>query len=133
MAKILVAAASSEPRTIVERMLAGHELAFAETATQAEQLLRGQRFDLILCTIVFDKSRMFELLQLAKSNPQWQPIPFACRRIRAHIYQSPVALQAAALTCRELGAAAFLDMADYSADPDREMRDAIERLLDTAV
>jgi CheY-like chemotaxis protein len=116
---------------MVERILAGHELAHAETVRQAEQLLRGQRFDLILCTIVFDESRMFELLELAKSNPQWQPIPFACARIRLHILQSPAALQAAALTCRELGAAAFLDMADYSADPEREMRDAIERLLDT--
>lgn len=131
MAKILVAA-SREPRAIVERILAGHELACAETVRQAEELLRGQRFDLILCTIVFDESRMFELLELAKSNPQWQPIPFACARIRPHILQSPAALQAAALTCRELGAAAFLDMADYSADPEREMRDAIERLLDTS-
>ena len=63
---------------IVERILAGHELACAETVRQAEELLRGQRFDLILCTIVFDESRMFELLELAKSNPQWQSIPFAC-------------------------------------------------------
>ena len=52
--------------------------------------------------------------------------------MRPHILQSPASLQAAALTCRELGAAAFLDMADYSADPEREMRDAIERLLDTS-
>jgi CheY-like chemotaxis protein len=130
MAKILVAA-SPEPRAIVERILAGHELACAENMAQAEQFLRGQRFDLIVCTIVFDESRMFELLKLAKSNPQWQQIPFACARIRAYILHSPGALQAAALTCRELGAAAFLDMADYSADPEREMRDAIERLLDT--
>jgi CheY-like chemotaxis protein len=131
MAKILVAA-SPEPRAMVERILAGHELACAATVAQAEQLLRGQRFDLILCTIVFDESRMFELLQLAKSNPQWRTIPFACARIRAHVYHSPAALQAAALTCRELGAAAFLDMANYSADPEREMRDAIEHLLDTS-
>jgi hypothetical protein len=39
-------------------------------------------------------------------------------------------VQAAALTCRELGAQAFLDIADYSVDPEREMRDAIERLGD---
>src|SRR4051795_5113166 len=110
MAKILVAA-SREPRAIVGRILAGHELACAETVAQAEELLRGQRFDLILCTIVFDESRMFELLQLAKSNPLWQASPFACARIRPHILQSSAALQAAALTCRELGAAAFLDMA----------------------
>jgi CheY-like chemotaxis protein len=132
MAKILIAA-SPEPSVIVERILAGHELACAQTLAQAEQLLRGQSFDLIICTIVFDESRMFDLLELAKSNPRWQQIPFACARVRAHILRSPpTALRAAALTCRELGAQAFLDIADYSVDPEREMRDAIERLLDTS-
>jgi CheY-like chemotaxis protein len=131
MAKILIAA-SPEPRAIVERILAGHELACAQTLAQAEQLLRGQSFDLIICTIVFDESRMFDLLELAKSNPRWQSIPFACARVRAQILHSPTALRAAALTCRELGAQAFLDIADYSVDPQREMRDAIERLLDTS-
>jgi CheY-like chemotaxis protein len=131
MAKILLAA-SPEPRAIVERILAGHELSCAQTMEQAAQFLREQSFDLILCTIVFDESRMFELLKLAKSNPQWRGIPFACARIRAYIMRSPAALRATAFTCRELGAEAFLDMADYSVDPEREMRGAIERLLDTS-
>jgi CheY-like chemotaxis protein len=129
MAKILVAA-SPEPRAVVERMLVDHELFCAETLAQAEQSLRGQTFDLILCTIDFDESKLFDLLVRVKATPEWQRIPFVCARVRNHILRSPTALKAAAFTCRALGGEAFLDIADYHADPEREMRDAIERLLD---
>ena len=128
MAKVLVAA-SSEPRAVVQRILARHELFCAETMAQAEQLLGERTFDLILCTIVFDESRMFELLKRAKSAPQWQRIPFVCARVRGHILIAPTAVTAAAVTCRALGADAFLDIADYHLDPEREMRAAIERIL----
>ena len=130
MAKILVAA-SPEPRGIIERILAGHELSCAETMAQAEQFLRERTFDLIICTLVFDDSKMFDLLQLAKSMPERQRIPFVAARVRPHIFRSPTAVRDAAFTCGTLGAEAFLDIADYQVDPEREMREAIERLLDT--
>ena len=128
MAKILVAA-SPEPREILERILAGHELSCAETVGQAEQFLRERAFDLILCTIVFDESKLFDLLRFAKSRPEWGRITFVAARVRPNILRSPTALKSAAFTCGELGAAAFLDIADYQMDPEREMRDAIEGLL----
>src|SRR5947199_8957268 len=103
MAKILVAA-SPEPRAVIERILAGHELSCAETMAQAEQLLRERTFDLIICTIVFDESKLFDFLRLAKSRPDWQRVPFVGVRARAHILRSPTALEAAAFTCRALGA-----------------------------
>src|SRR5207302_11513103 len=87
VASILVAA-SPEPRAILERILAGHELACAETMAQGEQLLRERAFDLIICTIVFDESKMFDFLRLAKSTLEWQRIPFICARVRAHILRS---------------------------------------------
>ena len=128
-ANILIAA-SPEPRAILERILAGHELFCAEAMAQAEQFLGERTFDLIICTIVFDESRMFDFLRRAKSKLEWQRIPFVCARVRGHILRSPTALKAAVFTCRELGAAAFLDIADYQVDPEREMRDAVEGLLD---
>ena len=130
MSRILVAA-SAEPRGIAERILAGHELACAETMEQAKQLLRGQGFDLIFCTVVFDESNMFDLLKLAKSTPEWRGIPFVGARVRPQVLRTGAALKAAELTCRELGAAAFLDIASYDVAPEQEMRDAIERLLET--
>jgi CheY-like chemotaxis protein len=131
MARILVAA-SPEPRAVIERILAGHDLSGAETLVQAEQFLRKGSFDLIICTIVFDESRMFDLLRLAKSRPEWQSIPFIAARVRSYIIRSANALQAAALTSRELGAEGFLDIADFHADPEREMREAIEGFLGAA-
>lgn len=130
MAKFLVAA-SPEPRAIVERVLAGHELFCAETMAEAEQLLRVRAFDLIICTIVFDESKMFDFLRLVKSTPEWQATPFVCARVRSYILHSPATLVSAAFTCRELGAAAFLDIAHYQVNPERELRGALEGLLDT--
>jgi CheY-like chemotaxis protein len=128
MATILVAA-SPEPCEIVTRILAGHELFCAQTVVEAEQRLRERTYDLIVCTIAFDESRMFDLLRLAKSKPQWQRIPFVCARVREHILRTATALESAAFTSRELGAEAFLDIAVYQVDPEREMRAAIERLV----
>jgi DNA-binding NtrC family response regulator len=130
MARIMVAA-SAEPRAIVERILEGHQLVFAETMAQAEQLLGESTLDLIICTIAFDDSKMFDLLRLAKSRSEWQQIPFICARVRPHILRSPTALRTAAFTCAALGAAGFLDIADYEANPEQEMRKALERYLDT--
>ena len=130
MARFLVAA-SPEPRAVVERILAGHELSCAETMAQAEQFLSERTLDLIICTIVFDDSKMFDLLRLAKSTPEWQRVPFVAGRVRAHILRSPTAVRTVAFTCRTLGAEAFLDISDYHVDPEGEMREAIERFLDT--
>jgi PleD family two-component response regulator len=130
MAKILVAA-SPEPRAIVERILAGHELFFAETLSQAVKLLGDRTFDLIICTIAFDETKMFELLGFAKSTPDWKLIPFVCARVRDYVVRSQSARAAAAFTSRQLGAAAFLDIANYPADPEQGMRDAIEGILKT--
>lgn len=74
VATILIAA-SLEPRSILERMLAGHDLVYANSMQQAEQNVRERTFDLIICTILFDDSRMFDLLRFAKSLPQCQQTP----------------------------------------------------------
>jgi hypothetical protein len=128
-AKILVAA-SPEPRAVIERVLAGHDLSFAETLVQAVKLLSERPFDLIICTIAFDESKMFELLGLAKSTAAWKSIPFVCSRVRSNVLRSPSARLAAAFTSRHLGAAAFLDIGDYQTDAEQGMREAITVILE---
>src|SRR5436189_3115329 len=98
MARILIAA-SPEPRAILQRILADHELSLAETMGQAEQFLRERPFDLIICTVVFDDSKMFDLVQLAKSRPEWQRIPLIAARVRPNIIRSAEALRGVAFTC----------------------------------
>jgi hypothetical protein len=100
-----------------------------ETLGQAEQSLRERTFDLIICTIVFNESKMFDLLRLAKSRPEWHRIPFVGARVRPNLVLSPDSLRAAAITCEALGAEAFLNITDFQVNPEQEMRDAIERLL----
>src|SRR4051812_30424451 len=128
MAKLLIAA-STEPGEILARILAGHELVRVDTVAKARQLLARDAFALIVCTVLFDESRMFDLLRFAKSNARCQSTPFVCARLRPHVINSAIALEAVAFTCRELGAVAFLDLADFKKSPQRELRQAIERLL----
>jgi response regulator RpfG family c-di-GMP phosphodiesterase len=113
-------------------MLTGHELVLAESLAQAEQVLSDRKPDLICCTVVFDESRMFDLLRVAKAKPEWRSIPFLCTRVRSHVLRSAAARRNVAFTCGALGAEAFLDLADYKTDPEREMRAAIESFLDDA-
>jgi CheY-like chemotaxis protein len=132
IARILIAAAA-EPRAVLERVLPDHDLFFAETLAQALKLLSERSFDLVICTIAFDETRMLELLGFAKANPEWKSTPFICARVRHGIVSSPSARKAVAFTCRQLGAAAFLDVADYPVDAERGMREAIEAILQTSV
>jgi hypothetical protein len=100
---------------------------------QAVKLLSERSFDLIICTIAFDETKMLELLGFAKSNPAWKSIPFICARVRHGLIRSSSARKAVAFTCRQLGAAAFLDIADYPVDPERGMREAIEAVLQASM
>lgn len=76
---------------------------------------------------------MLELLGFAKSNPAWKSIPFICARVRHSVVRSSSARKAVAFTCRQLGAATFLDIADYPVDPERGMREAIGVILEASV
>lgn len=129
MAKILVAA-SPEAQVIVGRILAGHDLIPAETMAQAKQTLQERTFDLIICTIAFDDSKMLDFLQVAKSMPEAKHTPFICAKVRPKVLRSPTALETLAYTCQELGSVKFLNITDYNVDPEREMREAIEQFLD---
>ena len=126
MATILVAA-SADVTGILRRILVDHDLICAQTLLEAERLLGEARVDLIVCTVLFDESRMFDFLRIAKAKREWRDIPFICARLRREVIDTPVALEGVAFSCRTLGAVAFLDVQDYSVE--LEMGAAIERFL----
>jgi hypothetical protein len=128
MARILIAA-SEGPGDMLARILHGHELVRVDTMSLAERLLGEQSFDGIVCTVVFDDSRMLDLLRAVKSSAAWRDIPFVCARLRLSVLASRMALDDVALACRSLGAAAFLNVADYGEDPEPKLRLAIEGLM----
>ena len=107
--------------------LSQHDLHLAETVSQAESLLEIGSFDLILCTVLFDESRMFDLLRLAKANRKWKKIPFVCARVRpTTLAEYAVALEGVEVASKALGAAAFLDILRFQSEA--EMAREIERL-----
>ncbi|HEV2320240.1 MAG TPA: hypothetical protein VGV18_10850 [Verrucomicrobiae bacterium] len=125
----ILAAAAPEARLMVEGMLAGHAITYVSSLAQAQACLRQQSFDLIFCGVLFDESRMLELLRLTKSDPDWERIPFVCARIKGKILSSPKALKTAAFTAQVLGASAFVDARDCESDP-RRLRLVIDEVLE---
>src|SRR5439155_4599184 len=129
MAKILIAA-SQEPQAICKRILREHSLVCTGTLAEAQRELESNGFDLILCTIAFDESRMFDLLRYAKSKRNWKRIPFVCAKVRPKVLDYPSALEGVKIACDALDAAAFLDIDSYSGgNPELGIRKDIERLL----
>ena len=69
--------------------------------------------DLILCSVQFDESRMFELLAAAKSSPRTRSIPFMCFRHLDSVLR-PASFRGLEIACRAYGAE-FIDPAAWRA------------------
>lgn len=129
--KILIAA-SPELRAKVERMISDHHEAYhASTVEEATRLLENTRFDGIVCTILFDDARIFDLLRMVRSNRKWKDIPFVCARVRPGTLDTPSAVEGIKSACELHGATGFVNISDYNDEPEPEqlMADAIERYL----
>lgn len=107
--RVLAACPLSGLRTL-ERVLARHaELVFVSTLAGARDVLVANRdISMLLCSVHFDESRMYDLLDYARGNfPQ---IPFICIRVLDRDV-SRIAADAIALAVETLGAAAYIDFA----------------------
>src|SRR5688572_29313293 len=71
-----VVALDARLRTILK----GDELHFARTREEAAQALEAERFDLGVVCLLFDESRMFELLEHIGSSARLRQLPVACIR-----------------------------------------------------
>ena len=76
-----ILAATAQPGYPVLRMLLEKDadVVFAFTIDDALRKLRGGGFDLIICTIHFDDSRMFDFERLAHAAAP--EVPFVCARL----------------------------------------------------
>jgi response regulator RpfG family c-di-GMP phosphodiesterase len=84
------------------------DLIFCDSLEQAKLLLE-EPVDLIFCTMLFDGSRMFELLRYVKANPATKSIPFVGARVAKGtlpLYEVETAMKATKL----LGAKEFVDL-----------------------
>lgn len=109
--KPLLLAAGTLPAFVVlrEALDGAAQMVCAETLPRAASLLEGGA-DLVVCTLRFDESRMFDFLRLAKATaPQ---VPFVCCRVMDRPFAGGVALDAVALAARSAGADDYVDLVE---------------------
>jgi CheY-like chemotaxis protein len=90
-----------------------------QTADGAFETLEREPFNLIICTVAFDESRMIEFLQAVKRTP-FASIPFiCCRAVPSVLSDSMVEHMRAA--CVQCGADALVDIAKLGDDEARSV------------
>ena len=78
------------------------------TVVEAVELLESDAdIAMIICTVYFDESRMFDLLRIAREK--FAAIPFVCCRL-FESGLSQISAKHLAVAAETLGAAAFIDM-----------------------
>lgn len=106
--KIFVGAKPQSREILGGALACEFDLTHCDNLEQAKLLL-AEPMDLILCTVLFDGSRMFDLLRYAKTNPDTKSIPFvAIRVVQGALPFHEVAAATAAV--KLLGAEEFVDM-----------------------
>lgn len=108
---VLIAAQPSAFRALEPMFQGLLEIYPAHTVRDALKILEDpQRIDLIICTVAFDESRMFDLLQLVKENERTSAIPFIGCRILVSVLTED-SIDRLAQVCKLFGAADFVDVA----------------------
>jgi hypothetical protein len=113
--RILLAVAKGAVARML-RVLEGHEVRVALTLSEAEQLLEECDFDMVIASVHFDESRMFNLIQAVRGHPRCAQVPVVgvlARKSRVRRHVSLPTLEHAALV---LGARRFINVAAVPED-----------------
>lgn len=102
------------------------ELLSAETLPQATRLLAADP-DLIVCTLRFDESRMFELLRLVRTYERNRLTPVVCM-LSGPTALSDVAIEGLDHAVKAMLANAFLNLTKFP--DDREGNARVRRIID---
>jgi DNA-binding NtrC family response regulator len=123
--KILIADTREGDRRI-SQILAGHELVFVRTLSEARRTLQREQFALVLVGVHFDDSRMFDLLRALQGSAP----PVVC--MRSHEFASPaITIEGLEIAAKTLGAILFLDLTWYADDPTGN--GAVRQLLEALI
>jgi CheY-like chemotaxis protein len=130
VARILIAATPDSVANLERILGPRHEFIVVSTMSEAMVQLRKQTFDLIMISVHFDESRMFELLPLVHKIPVNADTPVICFATRDTPLNRTMN-QSIDIVSQILGAQIYLDQHDFSVskEPDAEMRRIIERCL----
>jgi hypothetical protein len=109
------------------RVLAGHDLHFAETTDDVMSLLSNDKYGMVIISVHFDESQMFTLLGDIRAHSKYRKVPIVCvlgERGRL----SDVAVEGLDHAVKAMTANGFLDLQRF---PDDDIGNArIRRIVD---
>lgn len=127
--KILVADVPELDARLVG-LLRGQRLFFVRTLDEAVRALEHDDFDLLIISVHFDDSRMFDLLRQVRTDGRNKGIPIICVR-EPGLGFTAISTNTLEVTCRALDANAFVDLAKLKDEEERNaaLRDAVAEFL----
>src|SRR3954468_17146903 len=123
----VVIAATPLVRARLARVLAGHDLHFAETTEAVMSLLSNDKYGMVIISVHFDESQMFTLLGDIRAHSKYRKVPIVCV-LAERGRLSEVAVEGLDHAIKAMTANGFLDLHRF---PDDEHGNArIRRIVD---
>ena len=123
MAKRILVADRAESDRRISVILAGYELVFVRTMSDAQHAIAREQFALTLIGVHFDDSRMFDLLRCLPGGTT-----AVCVRSQ-HFQSTAITLEGLEIAAKALGCNLFLDLTWYADDAAGNA--AVRKLLET--
>lgn len=122
--RILVAVDDCER---LERILDGHILTIPHSVEEAERELQAREYHMVILGVLFDESRMFELLRLVRTFKANALTPVVCM-LTGPSNLSPVAIEGLDHAVKAMLANAFLNLTKFP--DDRAGNARVRRIID---
>ena len=123
MSKTVLVADTGDAR--LSAVLAGYILTFVRTLDEAKVSLSGHSFDLIVISVHFDESRMFDLLRYVRWQERHRATPVVCI-LTVDFTRHAIATEGLEIAVKALGGTSYLDLKSIA---NGEARRAIDDLL----
>ena len=111
----------------LERILDGHLLTIAHSVEEAERELQARAYHMVVLGVLFDESRMFELLRVVRTFKQNALTPVVCM-LTGESNLSAVAIEGLDHAVKAMLANAFLNLNKFPDDADGNAR--VRRIVD---
>jgi len=111
----------------LERILAGHRLTIPHSVEEAKRELEHRGFHMVILGVLFDESRMFELLRLVRTFDKNRLTPVVCV-LASDSRLSEVAIEGLDHAVKAMLANAFLNLNKFPDDKDGNAR--VRRVVD---
>lgn len=112
---ILVADTAAGAGTMHSVLKDRYEYVEVHDIDAAVRALISKQFDLIICGLHFQESRMFDLLRCVRNESEHNAIPFICIRDLDSRLPEPL-FESLSISCRAMGAEAFVDVYSMKAE-----------------